>query len=62
MPRTSERYELLYTRYVVRVMRDGLPHDDENELEEIVQRAVQDAENAISDALPEGYYCKIEEY
>lgn len=30
-------------------------------IEEIVQRAIQDAENAISDALPEGYYCKIED-
>lgn len=57
----DERYEILFQRYRLRVVWVGNSHEDDDELEEIVQRAIQDAENAISDALPEGYYCKIEE-
>lgn len=28
---------------------------------EALQGAIQDAENVVNDALPEGYYCKIED-
>ena len=57
----SDRYELLFQRYRLRIMRDGLPADDEDEIEARVQAAISEAEENISDLLPEGYYCKIEE-
>ena len=57
----TERYELLFQRYRLRIMRDGLPADEEDEIEAQVQRAISEAEENISDLLPEGYYCKIEE-
>lgn len=57
----EEPFEIRFQRYTLRITWSTYQHEDADELEEIVQRAIQDAENAISDALPEGYYCKIED-
>lgn len=47
-------------RYSLRIMvRDEI--EDDTEAREILASVVQEAESLISDALPEGYYAKIEQ-
>lgn len=48
-------------KYLIRIMgREDI--EDDSEVFEILVEVVQEAENMISDALPEGYYAKIEEW
>lgn len=48
-------------RYLIRIMgREDI--EDDSEVFEILLEVVQEAESMISDALPEGYYAKIEEW
>lgn len=57
----EDTFEILFQRYVLRIVWTTHQHEDIDELEQIVQRALAEAEENISDLLPEGYYCKIEE-
>ena len=55
--------EVLFARYRLRVMGppESVEAEDAISVEDLVSQAISEAEENISDLLPEGWYAKIEE-
>ena len=53
--------EVLFVRYIVRIIGPETTEENDSDVDVAVERAISEAEENISDLLPEGYYCKIEE-